>query len=101
MTQMNIRQAARWAERKGILYTVNRHTGQPDHLYAVYDTGNHMVDLIGGYDKCKAIMPPHSQPTADGRWLRLQCLDEVCQEMDESDGEAACLPDACEVREWA
>ena len=97
-TAMNIRQAARWAESKG----------QSQNLYAVYDSGNHMVDVIGGHAKCKAYMVDlcgtnfyQSAQAADGRWLILECLETVCEEMNESEGEQRCLPEAGEMREWA
>lgn len=97
---MNIRQAARWAERKGALVRTG-YDGQPDYLYAVYDTGNHMVDMIGGYDKCKAAMPPHGQPDKAGRWLRMEALETIVCEMDESEGESRCIPERADVLEWA
>jgi len=97
---MNIRQAARWAERKGILVRTGA-DGQPDYLYAVYDTGTHKVVTIGSYDKCKAVMPAWGQPTADGRWLRMEALETICSEMDESDGEASCIPERADILEWA
>ena len=102
MITMNIRQAARWAERKGALYTVNRYTGEPQYLYAVYDTRNNMVECIGAHPKCAAYL--HSlgaahdrMQTRDGRWLRLQALDEVAQELDDAEGEQNCLPSSREV----
>lgn len=108
MSQMNIREAARWAERKDALVRVVN--GEPHYLYAVYDTGNHMVDLVGGYDKCKAyalsrgceyVPTASGQHAADGRWLKMVSLEQVCEEMGESEGEARCVPDAWEQREWA
>ncbi len=79
MITMNIRQAARWAERKGALYTVNRYTAEPQYLYAVYDTRNNMVECIGAHAKCvdylQSLGAAHDRmQTCDGRWLRLQAL---------------------------
>ena len=101
MSQMNIRQAARWAQRKGALYRVNR-AGLIEHLYAVYDTRNLLVECIGSYDKCDDYRKARgsqydSMPTKDGRYLRLQSLDTVVEELDEADGEAHCMPTAREL----
>lgn len=101
MTTMNIRQAARWAERKGALYSINR-AGQPEHLYAVYDTRNLLVECIGRHDKCQAYRESlgsqyDSMPTRDGRYLRMQALDEVVAQLDEEEGEARCMPSAREL----
>jgi hypothetical protein len=93
---MNIRQAARWAEREDILVREGR-DGQPDWLYAVYDTNTNRVTCIGYYEKCSQHMldagckhascAGHHE-TTDGRWLRMQSLHCIVQEMDESEGEA-------------
>ena len=99
---MNIRQAARWAERKGALYAVNRYSGEVDHLYAVYDTATHLVECIGAHRKCMAYLQAQGcahdrMPTRDSRWLRVQALDEVVSELDESEGEACSLPSVREL----
>lgn len=101
MSQMNIRQAARWAQRKGALYRVNR-AGQVEHLYAVYDTRNLLVECIGSYDTCddyrKTLGSQYdSMPTRDGRYLRMEALDTVVEQLDEADGEARCIPTAREL----
>lgn len=93
---MNIRQAARWAERKDCLFSVNRYTGEVEYLYAAYDINTNLVVAIGSYEKCKA-----AGGCAVGGDLRLEALQDVCADMDEYEGEAMCVPDACEVREWA
>jgi hypothetical protein len=109
LNQMNIREAARWADRKDALY-INGNFENP--LCAVYSTGNHMVSLIGSYDKCRAFikancgiahipMAGSCYETRDGEWIRFDPLETVCAEMSESEGEDRCIPDACEVCEWA
>ena len=105
-TQMNIRQAARWAERKGCLYRTSNYNNEPVYLYAVYDADTHMVECLGGYEKCddyrKSLGSSYDTiPTNDGRHLRMVTLESVRCDLDESEGEARCIPDACEVREWA
>lgn len=102
---VNIRQAARWAERKGALYRVMPN-GQTEYLYAVYDTRNLLVECIGLYAKCKAYCAGlgseyDSMPTKDGRYLRTEALDTVVQEMDEAEGEAGCIPEPSYMREWS
>lgn len=99
--QMSITQAARWADRNSLVYRVNKYTGAPEYMYAAYDISTNLVEVIGHYEKCSAVVPPRGQQTSDGRWLRLISLDEVLEELRESEGEALIPPDACEVREWA
>ncbi len=41
------------------------------------------------------------QLAASGQYLRMDVLESVCQELDESEGEANCIPDLSEQREWA
>jgi hypothetical protein len=103
---MNIRQAARWAERKGALVTPSRFNGEPLYMYAVYDLNTHMVDCIGGHDKCSAHLKlagaPHVNAMGgvqvrDGRWLRMTALIDVVDQLDESEGEARCAPSATEL----
>lgn len=105
---MNIRQAARWAERQDALVKLGR-DGQPDYLCAVYDVGTHLVECIGSHEKCDADMRSKGCAysltgcgviASDGRYLCLETLDTVCQELDESDGEARCIAEAGEMREW-
>jgi hypothetical protein len=101
---MSIRQAARWAESKGILYAVKN--GQPVDLCALYNTADNMVVFIGSSEKCQAYRKAlgsdfDSMATRDGRWLRLEALDTVMGEINEEEGEARCLPDPPEQREWA
>jgi hypothetical protein len=102
--KMSIRQAARWAESKGILYAVKN--GQPVDLCALYNTADNMVVFIGSSEKCQAYRKAlgsdfDSMATRDGRWLRLEALDTVMGEINEEEGEARCLPDPPEQREWA
>jgi hypothetical protein len=103
---MNIRQAARWAERKGVLVTPSRFNGEWLYMYAVYDLDTHMVDCVGGYDKCSAHLKlagaPHTNTMGgvqvrDGRWLRMTALIDVVEGLDEAEGEAGCLPSAREL----
>lgn len=103
---MNIRQAARWAERKQALYTPSRFNGEPLYLYAVYDMNNHNVECIGGHDKCSAFLRQAGATTintmsgvqvGDGRWLRMQALIDVVDELDQSEAEQACAPSAREL----
>lgn len=101
---MTIRQAARWAESKGILYAVKN--GQPVDLCALYNTADSLVECIGSAEKCQAFRRAlgsdyDSMATRDGRWLRLEALDTILAEIEEEEGEAKCLPDAWEQREWA
>jgi hypothetical protein len=102
--KMTIRQAARWAESKGILYAVRG--GQPVDICALYNTAGSLVECIGSHEKCQAYRKAlgsdfDSMVTRDGRWLRLEALDTVLAEINEEEGEARCLPDAWEHREWA
>lgn len=92
---MNIRQAARWAERNDCVFRVGR-DGQPDWMYAVWRYSDQEAVCIGYYDKCRAYMDAHK-----GEGIRMESLDEVLQGMAESEGELLCIPDACEMREWA
>jgi len=85
---MSVRQAARWAEHKGCLFTINKFTGQPDYLYAVYSTawkGGNRVLCLGGYDKCTAYVNANK-----GEQIRMECLQSVVEGMDEEAGEAGC-----------
>lgn len=102
--KMTIRQAARWAESKGILYAVKN--GQPVDLCALYSSADSLVEFIGSSEKCQAYRKAlgsdyDSMATQDGRWLRLEALDAIMSEVNEEEGEARCLPDAWEQREWA
>jgi hypothetical protein len=92
---MNIRQAARWAERKDCVYRVNR-DGQPDWMYAVWRFSDQEAVCVGYYEKCRDYMAAHK-----GEPLRMDSLDDVLQGMAESDGESGVVPDVREQREWA
>lgn len=108
---LNIRQAARWAERKDALF-IGGDFNEP--LCAVYSTNTHIVRLMGSYDKCSAYITEHCNTSGFSpcshllyqvpnttEWLCFESLDTICQETDESEGEALCLPDAWDQREWA
>jgi hypothetical protein len=94
---MNIRQAARWAERKDALYI---HGDFNNPMCAVWASNTHAVLCIGSYDKCRAYIQQHCAcefiPTTgrhfarkDGSdYLRMDSLDDVVQGMDESEAEA-------------
>lgn len=98
---MSIRQAARWAERKGALY-INGNFDNP--MCAVWSDKTHEVACIGSYDKCRAYIVQHCTtrgtavtgmyyPRTNGsESLRMDSLDDVAQGMDESEAEA-CLPE--------
>ena len=104
---MNIRDMARWAEARGILTHLDG-AGQPQSLRAVYDIGNHLVEIVGSYEICRAYMQQlcgtdfamrHAK-TSDGRYLRMDALSTICEEMDESEGESQCIPEQAYIREW-
>lgn len=82
--QMNIRQAARWAQQKDCVYRIGK-DGQPDHMYAVTRIKDQIVVCLGYYDKCADYMNEHK-----GEYLRNYCLDDVLQEMSESEAESRC-----------
>lgn len=98
---MNIRQAARWAERKDALYI---HGDFQNPMCAVWSDRTHLVAVIGSYDKCRAYIREHCDckfipvtgsyyASKDGsEHLRMDSLDDVLQGMDESEAEA-CLPE--------
>ena len=66
-------------------------------MYAVYSTDNHEVIKMGfDYDDLKRTLDAQPQYS-----YRMESLQTICEELDESEGEARCIPDACEVREWA
>lgn len=106
---MTLQQAARWAERRGALY-IGRGFDNP--MCAVYDASwkAGVVLCVGSVEKCKAFMVAAGverpsfcgyDTTRDGKTVRLYDLPTVLDEMGESEGEAACIPDAWEQREWA
>lgn len=107
---MNIRQAARWAERKDALY-INGDFQNP--MFAVWSDRTQLVACIGSYDKCREYIRQHCDtkyiPITGSYYarkdasenLRMDSLDDVAQGMDESEAEAT-LPE-CDYRreEWA
>lgn len=96
MNKMHIRDAARWAERKDCLSRVN-YVGEHEYMYAVYETDHNTVIKMGwNYDELSAILKEQPQYSA-----KMIDLLTITGEMDEEEGEARCIPDACEVREWA
>lgn len=96
--QMHIRDAARWAARKDILVRTDRNGG-PDWLCAAYSVRDNRVELIGYGDKCYDYA--REQRAAGRDDVRVDSLDGIMQEMDEEAGEARCVPDAWDQREWA
>ena len=93
---MNIRQAARLAESRDVLWSVNPSTGEREFLYAVYRRSDHEVVCSGDFERCAEYMVTNNSSD-----LVRVALDEIVEAMAESDGEARCIPDSCEVREWA
>ena len=98
MQQMTIREAARWAERKDILVRTDR-DGGPDWLCAAYSARDNRVELIGYGSKCYDYV--REQRAAGRDDLRVDSLDGVLSDMYEESGEAGCIPDVREQREWA
>lgn len=104
---MSLHAAARWAERNGLL-----HDGCEPLMYAVDDCSWKATSILclGTFEKCSRFMLAagcehgHSTSyatTRDGKLVRMYALAEVAEGMAEEEGEARCIPDACEVREWA
>lgn len=83
--QMSIRQAARWADRKGCVYRVQG--GQPDYMAAAVDVNTNMVLCMGYGDKAYDFKRDHPEQS-----IRVYTLDEVLQGMSEEDGERNCVP---------
>lgn len=111
MQAMNIRQAARWAERKDALY-IGNNFNQP--MCAVWSDRTHLVACIGSIDKCRTYLLSHCDcnahvpttsryyPRADGsEWLRIDALDDVVQGMDESEAEALLPERDYRHEDWA
>jgi hypothetical protein len=107
---VSIRQAARQADREGTLY-IGGDTQEPTYAVYVSSAPNDPVVHTGTYDQCSAHMLAQGcefggcaagyQPTSDGRTLRMVSLEEICEQLDESEGEERCIPDAWVQREWA
>lgn len=98
MQPMHIRDAAKWAHRKDILVRTASNGG-PDYLYAAYSARTNMTECIGYGDKCHEY---GRQARAQGRHdIRVEALEGVYEEITEEQGEARCVPDAWEQREWA
>lgn len=93
--QMTLYQAARWADKNDAVYFPMR-DGSVEWNYAVHDERTGFVLCIGKYDKCSAFM---TGAQAGCQW-RMYSLESVLEQIDEEEGEARCIPDACEVREW-
>lgn len=93
--QMTLYQAARWADRNDAVYFPMR-DGSVEWNYAVHDMRTGFVLCIGKYDKCSAFLA--SVPS--GSYWRMDSLESVLEQIDEEEGEASCIPDISEQREW-
>lgn len=85
---MNIRQAARWAEKKGCVYRVRN--GAPDLMYAVWAVRDHSVLCLGYRDRCAEFMTSKGANLYFDPALRMEPLQEVLEGMYEEEGERGC-----------
>jgi len=86
MQPMNIRQAARWADRAGAVYRLDR-LGQPDYMAAAVDINTNLALCVGFGDKAYDFKRDNPQLQ-----IRVYTMDEVLQGMGEEEGEAGCCP---------
>lgn len=83
--EMSIRQAARWADRKGCVYRVQG--GEPDYMAAAVDVNTNMVLCMGYGDQAYDFKRDNPEQS-----IRVYTLGEVLQCMSEEEGECNCVP---------